>query len=49
MKDQTKKHTAFDAQTITLEMLILLGRAIVTGIAVSVTAVLFIVAAAAVA
>jgi hypothetical protein len=49
MKDQPKKHTAFDTQTITLEMLVLLGRAIVAGIAVSVTAVLFIVAATAVA
>lgn len=49
MKDQPRKHTALDSQTITLEMLVLLGRAIVAGIAVSVTAVLFIVAAAAVA
>ena len=47
MKNQPKNYAAFDAQAITLEMLGLLGRAIVAGIAVSVTAVLFIVAATA--
>jgi len=43
MKDQPK-YAAFDTRAITLEMLGLLGRAVVAGIAVSVTAVLVIVA-----
>jgi hypothetical protein len=43
-QSQLKKHAALDAHAITLEMLMLLGRAIVAGIAVSVTAVLFILA-----
>ena len=47
MKNQPKKYAAFDTQAITLEMLGLLGRAIVAGIAVSVTAVLFVVVATA--
>ena len=46
MKNQPKKHVVFDTQTITLEMLVLLGRAIVAGLAVSVTVVLFVLAAA---
>ncbi len=49
MKNQPKKYAVFDTNAIMLEMLVLVGRAIVAGIAVSVTAVVFIVAATAVA